>query len=123
VQKNADEREIGVAISCVEQSFGLLSPTKLQEVTDFVNSGMKAEMVSKAINLSIERGNFKWNYFLGILKNWLNDGILTLEQQENQEVERETNKRSRKMKKNREAINYEELAEKTKNLNINDYKN
>ncbi len=64
-----------------EQHIGMMSPKGLDELCSWhTERGMPVELVVEAVRIAGERNKRRPGYASGILRNWYNDGITTLEQ-------------------------------------------
>lgn len=64
-----------------EEHIGMMSPKGLDELCSWhTERGMPVELVVEAVRIAGERGKRRPGYASGILRNWYNDGITTLEQ-------------------------------------------
>lgn len=67
-----------------------------ETIKEYMSDGMEDELVCEGVNIIFEKEEFKdkkpmdkWRYYMGILRNWRNDGILTYEQYQKHERDRE----------------------------------
>ena len=75
-----------------EQNIGMLSGTVVEIINYYIEQGMQAELIAESIKKSCMNNKRTMSYAEGILKNWLKEGIRTIEQYNASVVERESNK-------------------------------
>lgn len=81
-------------------NIGILTPTVLAEAESFItDDGMEDILVEFALKKAVDNGAAKWTYAKKILHNWLERGILTLEQAKAADVEFERQKQRSDSKK------------------------
>ncbi len=89
-KKNRREKEVIAFDFYQENGFGLLNPHIKDEmgsyIDDFENDGN--EIVVKALKITLERNKISWGYTKGILKNWLQANLKSMDQIEAYEKSR-----------------------------------
>ncbi|TAN63843.1 DnaD domain protein, partial [Paraclostridium sordellii 8483] len=66
---------------------------------------LEVELFKAAIEICTERGNLNWGYLKGIIKNWLDNNITSLEQLEAHKLQQKNkNQCKNSMSKNNNAI-------------------
>lgn len=78
-----------------ENEIGLLSPTVL-EVFESYRNEISIELMILAIKTAVKSNARRLNYIEGILKNWVKEGISTLDQFKTKDLERKIGKDSKK---------------------------
>lgn len=68
--------------------------TDIQHIKQFVEEGMEDQLLCEAIDITqrnkdLRKPMDRWRYFKGIIRNWYNNGIKTLEEYQRHESERE----------------------------------
>jgi len=76
VNTHARDEKFARAYRAFEQHFGLVNPTQAQVLEEYIDAGMEPEMIEDAAVETRRRG-FGIDYFMGILKNCADRGILT----------------------------------------------
>ena len=59
----------------VEQTLGVIGPNNTLELLSFLDDGVEADVIIRAIDLAIGNGKRNYNYVKGILNNWISQGI------------------------------------------------
>ena len=59
----------------VEQTLGIIGPNNTLELLSFLDDGVEADVIIRAIDLAIGNGKRNYNYVKGILNNWISEGI------------------------------------------------
>ncbi len=89
-KKNRREKEVIAFDFYQENGFGLLNPHIKDEmgsyIDDFESDGN--EIVTKALKITLERNKISWGYTKGILKNWLQANLKSMDQIEAYEKSR-----------------------------------
>lgn len=111
--------DVNQAIDFYQQNFGVLNPYTTQQILDAVNT-FNEEVVVKAMQIAIESNNRNYSYMRGILKNWYQNNVKTLEDIQALDAEHQ-NKKTKKSFKNtqKEAVapewlNSDKRADQTK---------
>lgn len=111
--------DVNQAIDFYQQNFGVLNPYTTQQILDAVNT-FNEEVVVKAMQIAIESNNRNYSYVRGILKNWYQNNVKTLEDIQALDAEHQ-NKKTKKSFKNtqKEAVapawlNSDKRADQTK---------
>jgi predicted phage replisome organizer len=111
--------DVNQAIDFYQQNFGVLNPYTTQQILDAVNT-FNEEVVVKAMQIAIESNNRNYSYVRGILKNWYQNNVKTLEDTQALDAEHQ-NKKTKKSFKNtqKEAVapawlNSDKRADQTK---------
>ena len=74
--------DLDIVLDAWRQHIGELGPKQLDAISAWLKESdraMPAEVVVKAIEIAAQSGVRRLNYVEGILRNWLNDGVRTLE--------------------------------------------
>ena len=71
---------------------GMLSGTASMEIKDFLDAGMEAAVICRAIDASVDANARNWFYARAILNSLVTEGILTVEQFKISEANREAAK-------------------------------
>ena len=67
------------AVSFYLENFGQLAPITAEEIIAWIND-TNEELVLHAMKIAIDRNNRSWGYVKGILKNWQNKNVKTVQQ-------------------------------------------
>ncbi|WP_304429810.1 DnaD domain-containing protein, partial [Romboutsia ilealis] len=59
----------------VEQTLGIIGPNNTLELLSFLDDGVEADVIIRAIDLAIGNGKRNYSYVKGILNNWISEGI------------------------------------------------
>ena len=59
----------------VEQTLGIIGPNNTLELLSFLDDGVEADIIIRAIDLAIGNGKRNYNYVKGILNNWISQDI------------------------------------------------
>lgn len=59
----------------VEQTLGVIGPNNTLELLSFLDDGVEADVIIRAIDLAIGNGKRNYNYVKGILNNWISQDI------------------------------------------------
>ena len=59
----------------VEKTLGIIGPNNTLELLSFLEDGVEADVVIRAIDLAIGNGKRNYNYVKGILNNWISQDI------------------------------------------------
>ena len=59
----------------VEQTLGIIGPNNTLELLSFLDDGVEADVIIRAIDLAIGNGKRNYNYVKGILNNWISQDI------------------------------------------------
>ena len=59
----------------VEQTLGVIGPNNTLELLSFLDDGVEADVIIRAIDLAIGNGKRNYNYVKGILNNWISQNI------------------------------------------------
>ena len=65
---------------CEQYLGGSLTKQALDDLIDYIEFGMDAELIIRAVDKSRDTNNRRWSYVNGILRNWKKDNIKTIEQ-------------------------------------------
>ena len=65
---------------CEQYLGGSLTKQALDDLIDYINFGMDADLIIRAVDKARDTNNRRWAYVNGILKNWKKDNIKTTEQ-------------------------------------------
>ncbi|MBM7554832.1 DnaD domain-containing protein [Thalassobacillus pellis] len=103
------------AVQFYQNNFGVLSPHISNEVAGWI-AELGDELTIEAMKRSLERNKISWGYVNSILQSWLNKGIKTIEQAEEEEVEHR-DKIHRKRQFSKGPSSQEVLPEWFKNRN------
>lgn len=74
--------DLDIVLDAWRQHIGELGPKQLDAISAWLKESdraMPAEVVVKAIEIAAQSGVRRLNYVEGILRNWVNDGVRTLE--------------------------------------------
>lgn len=68
--------------------------TDIHHIRQFLDEGMEDSLLCEAVDITLENKELRkpmdrWKYFRGIIRNWYNNGIKTIEEYQKHEVERE----------------------------------
>lgn len=77
---------------CYENNIGTLSSTVMEIINYYLDEGVQAELIVEAIKVSCMNNKRSMSYAEGVLKNWLKDGINTVDRYKSSLVEKEANK-------------------------------
>ena len=83
--------DLDIVLDAWRQHIGVLGPKQLDAISAWLKEpdrAMPAEVVVKAIEIAAESGVRRLNYIEGILRNWVNDGVRTLEDIERAEQQK-----------------------------------
>ena len=83
--------DLDIVLDAWRQHIGELGPKQLDAISAWLKEpdrAMPAEVVVKAIEIAAESGVRRLNYIEGILRNWVNDGVRTLEDIERAEQQK-----------------------------------
>lgn len=91
-----------------EQNINLMSPTIYEEIKSYLDDGLEAELIIKALKEAVDRNCKNWRYAKGILDNCIANKIKTLH---DFEIEQESfkNRKKGKTKKVEDTKNYKEV--------------
>ena len=67
-----DTKEV---VKYVEKTLGFIGPNNTQELLSFLDDGVEADLIIRAIDLAIGNGKRYYNYVKGILNNWISQDI------------------------------------------------
>jgi len=83
----------------------------IHHIKQFIEEGMEDQLLCKAVDITNQTEEIKnrpptekWRYFKGIVRNWYNNGIMTLEQYQIHEKAREERIRNGSSKQNNRPI-------------------
>ena len=62
-------------VKYVEQTLGIIGPNNTLELLSFLDDGVEADVIIRAIDLAIGNGKRYYNYVKGILNNWISQDI------------------------------------------------
>ena len=65
---------------CEQYLGGSLTKQALDDLIDYIEFGMDADLIIRAVDKARDTNNRRWAYVNGILKNWKKDNIKTTEQ-------------------------------------------
>ena len=65
---------------CEQYLGGSLTKQALDDLIDYIEFGMDADLIIRAVDKARDTNNRRWSYVNGILKNWKKDNIKTIEQ-------------------------------------------
>lgn len=65
---------------CEQYLGGSLTKQALDDLISYIEFGMDAELIIRAVDKARDTNNRRWAYVNGILKNWQKDNIKTIEQ-------------------------------------------
>ncbi len=91
IQKKIFTPELSRLVVCFENEFGRpLTPIEFEQVGIWLDKGYSEELIKEALRQSVLRGVYKLKYVDGILLDWENNNIHTVQQarQEEQEFRR-----------------------------------
>ena len=71
----------------------MLSTTAYMEIAEFLTTGVEAQLICRAIDASIDANVRNWNYAKKIVNSCIVQGVLTLEQYETNEANRQASKK------------------------------
>lgn len=91
---NPSQNDISEVFNFYQNNFGVLSPFIHEDIMDWCQT-LSPELTMKAMQKAIE-SNKPYSYAKGILKNWLNNNIKTLEDAEAEEVQYQQRKSQNK---------------------------
>ena len=77
---------------CYENNIGTLSGSVMEIINYYLDEGVQAELIVEAIKVSCMNNKRSMSYAEGVLKNWLKDGINTIERYRTSLVEKEANR-------------------------------
>ena len=75
-----------------ENNIGTLSSTVMDTINYYLDEGIQAELIVESIKVSCMNNKRSMSYAEGVLKNWLKNGINTVEQYKSSVVEKEANR-------------------------------
>lgn len=78
VSNSCIDDEVKKAISTYENEVGLISPTIYDSIRFYISEGIEADLIIKAIEISVKNNKRRFSYCEGIIKNWIKEGIKTL---------------------------------------------
>jgi len=102
--ENTTEKVVVDPIQFYQENFGVLNSFITEEIIHWIND-MGSELVVEAMKRALKQQK-KWNYAEGILKNWANENVKTL--QDVEALETEFNNRKTTNKSNKE-IDWDDL--------------
>ena len=76
-----------------ENNIGTLSSTVMDTINYYLDEGIQAELIVESIKVSCMNNKRSMSYAEGVLKNWLKNGINTVEQYKSSVVERSEERR------------------------------
>jgi DnaD/phage-associated family protein len=65
---------------CEQYLGGSLTKQALDDLIDYIEFGMDADLIIRAVDKARDTNNRRWSYVNGILRNWKKDNIKTIEQ-------------------------------------------
>lgn len=65
---------------CEQYLGGSLTKQALDDLIDYIEFGMDADLIIRAVDKARDTNNRRWAYVNGILKNWKKDNVKTIEQ-------------------------------------------
>ena len=68
-------RDTKEVVRYVEQTLGIIGPNNTLELLSFLDDGVEADVIIRAIDLAIGNGKRNYNYVKGILNNWISQDI------------------------------------------------
>ena len=68
-------RDTEEVVRYVEQTLGIIGPNNTLELLSFLDDGVEADVIIRAIDLAIGNGKRNYKYVKGILNNWISEGI------------------------------------------------
>ncbi len=77
---------------CYENNIGILSGSVMEIINYYLSEGVEAELINEAIKVACMNNRRSMSYAEGVLKNWLKDGINTIDRYKSSVVEKEANK-------------------------------
>jgi DnaD/phage-associated family protein len=75
-----------------------MSANGYEELRDFLNNGINAEMVEYAVNIARDNGSIAWSYARTIMDSWVLKGIKTLQAAKTEVAQFKSHKQSSKGK-------------------------
>ena len=75
-----------------ESNIGMLSSTVIEILKYYLDEGVEAELIVEAIKVSCMNNKRTMSYAEGVLKNWLKEGINTLDRYKSSIAEKESNR-------------------------------
>lgn len=83
--------DFSIVVRCYEDNIGMLSGTVTEIINYYMDEGVQAELINESIKVACMNNKRTMSYAEGVLKNWLKDGIYTLEQYKSSQLEKNTN--------------------------------
>lgn len=87
-----DNNPFKLVANYYENNIGQLSSTVMDIIKYYLNDGIEAELIVEAIKVSCMNNKRTMSYAEGVLKNWIKEGIKTVEQYKASLVEKEAAK-------------------------------
>lgn len=85
----APENNLKIVSDYYQKEIGILSPNQFEQLSDYIiQDKMEVAVVLKAISEAADNGKRNFKYISAILRNWKQDGIMTLAQVEDRERQR-----------------------------------
>lgn len=93
-----EEKEIQDILNHYQNSVGVINSFQSQRLIEFLTiDKMEVELIKRAINKSADNGKRNFNYVNTILRNWAQNGIKTVAQQDEEERNYTASKNKRKV--------------------------
>lgn len=77
---------------CYENNIGTLSGSVMEIINYYLDEGIEAELINESIKVACMNNKRSMSYAEGVLKNWLKEGINTVDRYKSSLVEKESNK-------------------------------
>lgn len=73
--RDTTKEDVKLVSKYVEQTLGIIGPNNMLDLLSFIEDGVEANLIIRAIDEAVGNGKRTYRYVKGILNNWLNDGI------------------------------------------------
>lgn len=87
-----DNNPFKLVANFYENNIGQLSSTVMDVINYYLDDGVQTELIIEAIKVACMNNKRTMSYAEGVLKNWLKEGIKTVEQYKSSLVEKEANR-------------------------------
>jgi DnaD/phage-associated family protein len=105
-------------VKLLEENIGVIPPILIDEISGYSET-FKVEMLGEAIKIASNKKRRTVNYVLGILRNWKDNNILTLDDLEALRKEKQQNKQENN-KSNSKKTKFHNFEQRTSNMSAED---